>query len=588
IYVAFKALLHTFAEIVGKIILLIFFAISAVIKFIRIVLNDFIIPFLLKTIVRFFTASIDYLQNIYPKIIGYTLDNRLNAITLIVIPTVFCVFFILPRLGSELIPEVHQGEFNLEVAYQIGTPVEQTAANIEEIEELVKNIPGVRSVSSRSGVDKTATTKSEEGEHTAKITITLDPVPDMKDKELEVIENVRNIVKNISGVVTKITRNEMFSFKTPIEVFIKGFELNKLKEYAERAMSEISKVKGIVDLKTNLKQGNPEIHITYDREKIAKYGLNLFQIANLVKNKVLGDVSTKYRDRDRRIDITVLLKEDDKKSIDHLKRLIVNPDQQIPITLASISNIEVAEGPSEIRREDQERTAIITANINGERDLKSIIEEIDQKMADMHFSSDFFYELAGQNKEMETSINSLVGALLLAVFLVYIIMASQFESFVHPFVILFSIPLALIGVFFALYVTNISLSIMTYLGMIMLAGIVVNNAIVLISHINLLRQDGMEKREAIIEGGRVRLRPILMTTATTVLGLLPMALGLGDGAEMRQPMAITVISGLVSSTVLTLIIIPTLYAIFDRTEMKKQDATETEQLGDEFVSPFKA
>jgi len=223
----------------------------------------------------------------------------------------------------------------------------------------------------------------------------------------------------------------------------------------------------------------------------------------------------------------------------------------------------VKEGPSEIRRVDQERTATITANLSG-RSLSSVSEDIFVALQAMNLPDDYTFRLAGQNEEMETSLNSLKLALALAIFLVYIVMASQFESMIHPFIIIFTIPLALIGVILYLFVFNIPLSIVVFLGMIMLAGIVVNNAIVLVDYINTLRDRGVEKMEAIVQAGSVRLRPIVMTTATTVLGLLPMALGLGDGAEIRTPMAITVIIGLLSSTVLTLIIIPTVYSLVDQ------------------------
>jgi len=228
-----------------------------------------------------------------------------------------------------------------------------------------------------------------------------------------------------------------------------------------------------------------------------------------------------------------------------------------------VATISINEGPSEIRRINQQRTALVTANITG-IDLGSITKRIDNALREVQKPDDFSFAITGQNKEMQTSMNSLRFALILAVFLVYVVMASQFESLIHPFVILFTIPLAIIGVVVTLYILNISISVVVFIGMIMLAGIVVNNAIVFVDYINQLRRRGMQKAEAIILAGRVRLRPILMTTATTVLGLLPMALGFGEGAEIRTPMAITVIAGLISSTVLTLVVIPTVYAMVDR------------------------
>lgn len=585
IYQFVKLLLTFVFALIGIVGIGILWAVVLILKGVFWVILYGLIPFLRATVVRFVTMGIAYLQHTYPKVVGYTLKNRLNAITLVVIPTVFAFFYILPRIGSELIPQVHQGEFNVELQYAVGTPVEKTAAQLLEIESEIKKLDGVQSVSSRSGVDKAATTKAEEGEHTAKISVLLKPTDDVKAAEERIINDVRKVMSTKSGLTTKITRNEIFTFKTPVEVFIKGFNLEKLRDYSRQAVSKIAEVSGIADVKSNIQTGKPEVQIIYDRERLARFGLNSLQVANVVRNKILGDVSTRFRETDRRIDITVLLQDQYKQNIDDLKRIVVNSGGQNPILLSSVASITLAEGPSEIRRENQERTAVITANVSGDRDLASIINEIDGLMADIDFDGDFFYEMAGQNKEMETSINSLIAALMLAVFLVYIIMASQFESFIHPFVILFSIPLALVGVFIALYFTGFTLSIMSYLGMIMLAGIVVNNAIVLVSHINLLREQGMEKEAAIIEGGRVRLRPILMTTATTVLGLTPMAFGLGDGAEMRQPMAVTVIAGLISSTVLTLVIIPTLYAIFDRDPAKPEIESDFSENLDAGIEP---
>jgi HAE1 family hydrophobic/amphiphilic exporter-1 len=229
--------------------------------------------------------------------------------------------------------------------------------------------------------------------------------------------------------------------------------------------------------------------------------------------------------------------------------------------LSAIADLTVNEGPSQIRRVDQQRTALLTANIRG-ADLSTVSRDIVSAMETIEYPAGFGYALAGQNQEMRTSLNSLLLALALAVFLVYIVMASQFESLVQPLLIMMTVPLALIGVIIVLWLASIPVTIMVFLGLIILVGIVVNNAIVLIDYINKLRARGFEKTEAIIEAGRARLRPIIMTALTTVVGLVPMALGLGEGAEIRTPMAITVIVGLTTATLLTLVVIPTLYFQF--------------------------
>jgi len=286
-------------------------------------------------------------------------------------------------------------------------------------------------------------------------------------------------------------------------------------------------------------------------------------VARTVVNKVKGELATRYSLRDRKIDVLVRAREQDRGSIESIRRMLVNPPTMPSLTLASVANVVVAMGPGEIHRSGQQRVALIRANLAG-HDLGTAAEEINSIIASLRIPEEFSVRLAGQNKEMAVSFQSLRFALVLALFLVYLVMASQFESLLHPFVIMFSIPLALIGVAFALKLTGTTISVVVFIGLIMLAGIVVNNAIVLIDYINQLRQRGMAKLDAIKEAGKVRLRPIMMTTLTTALGLLPLAMGLGEGAEVRAPMAVTVIGGLLVSTVLTLVVIPVVYSLFDR------------------------
>ena len=255
----------------------------------------------------------------------------------------------------------------------------------------------------------------------------------------------------------------------------------------------------------------------------------------------------------------------DRSSIDDVRDLIVNPGSARPVTLDAVAEITITEGPAEIRRANQERVAVISANL-AYGALSAAVEEIQDRLAAVPIPPTMRLDVAGQNEEMQASIRSLLFALGLAIFLVYLVMASQFESLVHPLVILFSVPLAAVGVALALAMTGTTISVMVFIGMIMLSGIVVNNAIVLVDLINRLRAEGMERLQAIIEAGSLRLRPILMTSLTTALGLLPMALGLGEGAELRAPLAVTVIGGLLVSTMLTLIVVPVVYTLLDHSK----------------------
>jgi HAE1 family hydrophobic/amphiphilic exporter-1 len=274
-------------------------------------------------------------------------------------------------------------------------------------------------------------------------------------------------------------------------------------------------------------------------------------------------VATDIQRDDRKIDIRLRAEEQYRDSVQDLRQLTVYQRGKTAIPLAAVATIEEVEGPAEIRRSEGERVAVITANLT-DRDLASASEEIVDALEAINMPTGYDWRIGGQRQEMETSFDSMRLAILLAIFMVYLVMASQFESLLHPFVILFSVPFALIGVVATLLATDTTISIVVLIGAILLAGIVVNNAIILVDYTNQLRRRGASKIEALEKAGRVRLRPILMTTATTVLGLLPMAIGLGEGSELRSPMALTVIGGLITSTALTLLIIPAVYSVLDR------------------------
>ncbi len=284
----------------------------------------------------------------------------------------------------------------------------------------------------------------------------------------------------------------------------------------------------------------------------------------------------------QKIDVLVRSVDTRNASVEDLRKLIVNPSAERPVTLEAVAEINVSRGPSEVRRVAQQRVALITANL-GYGDLGAAAAEARSIIERTPMPSGISALVSGQNEEMQASFRSMQFALALAVFLVYLVMASQFESLIHPLVILFTIPLALVGAVLALFVTGTTVNVVAMIGVIMLAGIVVNNAIVLVDLINQLRESGTEKIEAIMEAGRARLRPILMTTLTTALGLLPMAIGFGEGAEVRTPMAITVIGGLLVSTLLTLVVIPVVYSLLDRKKWPSGVA-----VGSEMVSPASA
>jgi HAE1 family hydrophobic/amphiphilic exporter-1 len=362
----------------------------------------------------------------------------------------------------------------------------------------------------------------------------------------------------------KFERPSYFSFRTPIEIEVYSDNLEQLFASASEIRERVRDVPGLVDVKSSAELGNPELQVVFNSDQLMNLGLDVFTVASTIRNKVQGEVATRFTEGDREIDILVRSVEMGRASIHDVQDMIVGQRDGVPIYLKSVADIRLAKGPSEIRRIGQKRAAVVTGNIDG-RDMAAVAADIRRELDSMVLPGTVSAFLSGQEEEMSRSLRSLLMAMGLAIFLVYLVMASQFESFLHPFVIIFTLPLGAIGVILALLLSGRTINVVAMIGMVMLAGIVVNNAIVLIDAINRRRrEDAMSKHAAIIEAARNRLRPILMTSATTILALLPMALGLGEGAELRSPLAITVIGGLAVATGLTLLVIPVVYSLLDR------------------------
>lgn len=585
IYVGFVFIIHFVLELVGRIIGLLMLVLFKTVKIIIVSLGA-VLGVLLWLPLRAFQVVMDALNNLYPRALSWALGHKAVVIAVALLIAVHAGTLVM-SLKSDLIPEVHQGEFNVRVKVPIDKDIEFTDERTKEVENAVMAaLSGSDSpydtLATVVGTEKTENTRSDEGANTSVVTVRLADTIEMKNTELKAISRIRERLSEIPGLsAVTFDRPVLFSFKTPIELEIKGPLQNKLKEYSYMAVDELTGIEGLTDIKNSIQPGNPEQQIVFDRDRLKKFNMDISSEAQLVRNLVEGNIATVFRRKDRQYDIRVRMNREDIKNPEDLERLDLRPFDEKNIRLKEVADIETREGPNEIRRHDQERTALITANIK-DTDLRTATAAISESMEKIRrensWGSDYTYDITGQSEEMEVSTNSLQWALALAVFLVYIVMASQFESLIQPFIIIFTIPLALIGVIYMLAGTGTSVSIVVLIGVIMLAGIVVNNAIVMVDYINQLRQRGLTKIEAIIEGARIRLRPILMTTLTTVLGMLPLALGLGAGTEIRSPMAWTVIAGLSCSTLLTLMVIPTVYAAIDRKEAVsvKTEAGEVE------------
>jgi len=470
-----------------------------------------------------------------------------------------------PFIGREVIPQFAQGEFSFAVQMPEGTPLEITDARLADMEAMVADEAGVESYYASIGTaNRLGSNAKSKDENIGQINVVMDAKGDRRGEDA-LAARLRADFESLPGVTTKFARPSYFSFQTPLEVYVFGYDIDALRTFSAEVAARVAEVPGVKDVKSSLEVGNPELDIEFDRVRMSAMGLSVEQVANTVRTKIRGDVPTQFKERDRQVDIRVRSGAWRAQDVAEVRALVVAEQEGTPILLGSIANVHVAEGVNQISRVSQSRAAIVSGNIAG-RDLGSVSRDVAALLAGLKTPEGITVELGGENEELQRSTRSLILALALAVFLVYLVMAAQFESFRHPFIIMFTVPLGAIGVIATLLLTRTPVSVIVFIGIILLAGIVVNNGIVLIDYINTLRRAGSERLDAIRTACRVRLRPILMTTLTTVLGLLPMALGIGEGAELQAPMARTVVGGLTVGMVLTLFVIPLLYATFERGE----------------------
>jgi HAE1 family hydrophobic/amphiphilic exporter-1 len=499
---------------------------------------------------------------VYPGLLRWSLQHRWTVVGAAAVIFVGSMALI-PRLGTELIPQFSQGEFDVDLRLSPGAPLDETDQAIQMAQRVASEIEAVALNYSVAGTgNRLDANPIDAGDNSGTLSVKLQPGAG-RDAENSTMEGMREELSRLPGVQYEFSRPALLSFASPLQIEISGYDLDSLARVSDAVVQRMSASDRFSDIRTTIERGNPEIEIVFDQERAAKLGLAVRDIANRVVANVRGELATRYTWRDKKIDVLVRSVDTRESSIEEIRRLIVNPSSDRPITLNAVADVSVSQGPSEIRRVAQERVAIVTANL-AYGDLGAAAAEARRIVRNIAMPVGVAAIVSGQSEEMQESFDSMQFALILAIFLVYLVMASQFESLIHPFVILFTIPLALVGAVLALFFTGTTISIVALIGVIMLAGIVVNNAIVLVDLINQLRAQGVERFDAIMEAGRARLRPILMTSLTTALGLLPMAMGVGEGSEVRTPMAITVIGGLVVSTILTLLVIPVVYSLMDR------------------------
>ncbi len=499
---------------------------------------------------------------------------------------------LVPTLGLDLIPQLAQGRFDMTVTLPPGTPLAETDRLAESIARRHAVDPGIASIYGVAGTGtRLDASPTDSGENIARLSIALAEGAG-KSTEATVIARLREGLDRPDADV-KFARPALFSFSAPLEIEVRGYDLDALAAGGQRLAALMKASRRFADVKSTVESGYPEVRVHFDQDRAAALGLTTRDVADRLVRKVKGEVATRYDFRDRKIDVLVRARAADRGSVDDLRNLIVGyvagagaavdgsarpgtggasagrlrdsaeSASDIPVRLSAVADVIAGEGPGEIHRISQERVAIVSANL-AHGDLASAIAEVEGIVARHPLAAGVKVHVGGQSEELHDSVNSLLFALGLAIFLVYLVMASQFESLLHPFVIMFSIPLAAVGAILALKLSGSPISVVVFIGLIMLVGIVVKNAIVLIDRVNQLREAGTPKHAAIMQAAESRLRPIVMTTLCTLIGFAPLAIGIGDGAEVRAPMALTVIGGLAVSTLLTLVVVPVVYDLLDR------------------------
>ena len=512
----------------------------------------------------------------YGNLLQWALSHR--KIIVAVTGILFIVSLVLIRfIGVELMPSADEGEVRVELEMAVGTRMEVIDQAAQVVENIVrKEVPEMASMLSRIGGGGYRSS----GGHTARLQVTLVPKNQRKRSSEQIVNDLRKSLQGIPGVTIRTRAGQglfllrMGSTTTDnVSVEIRGYDLKTAQELALKVDQVIQNVPGITDTKISREEGSPEQVIRIDRQKAADLGLTVSRIGEALETTIGGTQASYFREGGKQYRILVRLSEQDRRDLNDLLDLTVINNRGEPVILRNVVKTIPQEGPVRLERKDQERIITINANFTG-RDMGSVISDIRDRLRSVPVSKDFAILFGGDYEEQQKAFRELMFGFILAILLVFLVMAGQFESFRDPFVVLFSIPMAIIGIVVTMILTGTIFSMQSFIGCIMLAGIVVNNAILLVDYTNQLRRNaGMELMEAVILSGSRRLRPILMTTLTTVLGLLPLSFGFGEGGETQAPLARVVIGGLISSSLITLVLVPVMYSIFEQ-KLKRNKKAE--------------
>ncbi|GAB7388329.1 efflux RND transporter permease subunit [Bacillaceae bacterium] len=519
-----------------------------------------------------FNIGFAKLSRAYGRLLRWALRKRKTVFVLTV--ALFAGAIALsPLVGMEFIPKMDQGFIQISVEMPIGTKLEETETVVRQIEQVVREVPELDLMYSIIGSSGGPEALSVGMSNRAQFYLMLVDLEQRERSSTQIVDELRKKLTFIPDAEIKVEETDPMGgggAAAPLQVNLRGDDLHVLQELSQTVAGEIRKVEGTLNVETSLEQTQKELKVKIDALRASQYGLSTSQILSAVRTAFGGEKATTFRTGDDEVDVRITLPKDYRQDITYLERLRITTPQGGTVALTSVAEIVKEDVPQTIRRSNQTREVQITADVSG-RDLGSVLRDVQGRLSRLSLPSGYQIDYGGQSEDMMESFAMLGFALLLSIVLVYMVMVAQFESLLSPFIIMFSIPPTFVGVVVGLLVTGHSLSVMAIIGYILLVGIVVNNAIVLIDYINQLRASGMAREEAILQAGPIRLRPILMTTLSTILAILPLAFGGGSGNEGQAPMAVVVTFGLSFSTLITLVLIPVVYAWFDdwRTKWRK-------------------
>jgi CzcA family heavy metal efflux pump len=526
----------------------------------------------------------------YQGLLDLSLSHR-RTVILGVVGIFAGTLFLIPLIGTDFFPNIDEGQLRMAIRLPVGSSLDETVKVMGKVEDtILEDVPELRSLWARAGSGKGRSVIFSgrfAGNHTGMSSLMLVEQTERSRSADMVSRSLREKVKRIPGAIVSIypggliSRILTFGNEDPIDVEILGYDLVTGSRLAREVEGYLKEVRGVTDIQVGREDGLPEYQVRIRQDRAAAVGLTTSKVAQIVRRSVEGTEgmeSAIYIDpkTGREHNVRVRLREEDRKRPEDLIRIPLPVSGGKIVPIENVVDVKHILSPIQLERKYQQRIIHVTANTSG-RDLGSIAAEIEKKISQMKILEGFSVTLKGSRLEQQEAFKMLLFALGLAILLVYMVLASQFASLLHPLLIMFSVPLGFIGVLWALFLTGNTLSVVSFIGIIMMVGIVVSNAILLVDYTNRARKEGVELREAIIRAGRIRLRPILMTSLATIFGLFPMALGLGEGAEANASLAIAVIGGLAVSTLLTLVFVPTLYMIVEswRASRGKHQITST-------------